>query len=70
MDYKTNNLTLNLISILEKGSHTIEIGGLKDFAGYVAATVTNNIDVPEDNTAPDSGSAKMNSTTEIEVTFN
>jgi len=70
VDYKTNNLTLNLVSALDKGSHTIEIGGLKDYAGYTAATVTNNIDVPEDTTAPEIVSAKMNSTTEIEVTFN
>jgi hypothetical protein len=69
-DYKTNNLTLNLISALEKGSHKIEIGGLKDFAGYVAPTVTYDIDVPEDTTPPEIVSGKVNSTSEIEVTFN
>ncbi len=70
IDYATNSITLKLTSILAKGAHKLDISGLKDFAGYVAVATSFNIDVAEDTTAPAIASAKVNSPTEIEVTFN
>lgn len=69
-DYVKNTLTVNLISLLSVGTHKIEVGGLKDYAGYVAVTQTYNFDVAADTTAPSIVSAKVNSPTEIEATFN
>lgn len=68
-DAVKNTVTFILNATLDKGSHTISIGNLKDYAGYVAVTRSYNIDVAEDTAAPTIVSAKMNSNTEIEVTF-
>lgn len=70
LDFGKNTVTFNLTQLLTKGTHTVSVSGLKDYAGYVAVAQTYNIDVPEDVAAPQITSAKMNNINEVEVTFN
>ena len=68
-DYTKNTLTLNIVFALSGGKHKIEIGGLKDYAGFTAAYGSYSIEAAADTVAPEITSAKVNNTKEIEVTF-
>lgn len=70
IDFGKNTITFNLTSLLAKGTHTVSVAKLADYAGYVAVAQTYTIDVPEDTTAPVVTSAKLNNINEVEVTFN
>jgi hypothetical protein len=69
-DYARNTLTINIVFALPGGTHKIEIGGLKDYAGLTAAARTYSIGATADTTAAEIDSAKLNNSNEIEVTFN
>lgn len=68
-DYTVNTLTLNIVFALSVGTHKIEVGSLKDYAGFTVAYKTYNIGAAADTAAPEITSAKVNNTKEIEVTF-
>jgi hypothetical protein len=69
-DYTKNILTLNIVFALSGGTHKIEVGGLKDYAGFTAVARTFSIGAAADTAAAEITSAKVNNTREIEVTFN
>lgn len=69
-DYAMNTLTINIFYNLPAGTHKIEIGGLKDYAGFSVVSKTYNLEMAADTAAPEIISGKVNNTKEIEVTFN
>lgn len=68
-NYVDNTVLLTLSAALTEGTHTIEVKGVQDFAGFTAPTTTLTFTVVKDDTAPVAVSAVVKSRTSVDVTF-
>lgn len=65
-----NQLTVELSNALKPGDYTVEVSGLRDYAGFSNKSQDFNITVVEDKDAPVIESASLISKTKIKVNFN
>ncbi|MGX8796579.1 S-layer homology domain-containing protein [Fusibacter sp. JL298sf-3] len=64
-----NTVILTLSTALAEGTHTIEVKGVKDYAQFVAPTMTLDFTVVKDEAAPVATSLTVKSKDEVVVTF-
>ncbi|MGD6875665.1 hypothetical protein [Bacillus infantis] len=69
-DHGKNEYTVTLGSKLSVGTHTVEVDGYKDFAGFAAPKYSGSIVVVEDTTAPVISSVDVVSRSQVKVKFN
>lgn len=68
-DNVKNTIVLDFPSVLDDGSHTLEISDLIDYAGFKALPSEHSFSVTEDSSAPMIIDAKAKNMSQIEVTF-
>jgi hypothetical protein len=66
----TNKVQLTLATAMAEGTHTIELKGVKDYAGFTAPTATLTFTVVKDEVAPVATLAEVKTKTSVKVTFN
>lgn len=66
----TNKVIVTLTNALTEGTHSIEIKGVSDYAGFTAPTATLSFAVVKDDTAPMAESATVKTKNIVVVKFN
>jgi len=69
-DHGSNEYTVTLGSKLSVGTHTVEIDGYKDFAGFAAPKYSGSISVVSDTAAPEITDVNVVSRSQVKVQFN